>query len=86
MRFVLEPWNDKAEARQYLTFADDFVATHVVIARGTEKGVKHEHHYLSDAANLGSVTQTAKLYPNWSVVVVTIPQYLAECWGRVRAV
>lgn len=81
MRFVLKPWNPKAEVRQYLTSKDDFVATHVVIARGFEKGVQCEHHYLSDSEHLVRVKESAKLYENWSLIVVPIGEYLLQHWG-----
>ena len=81
MRFVLKPWNPKAEVRKYLTGNDDFVPTHVVIAKGFEKGVMMEHHYLSDSEHLERVQQSAKLYENWSIAVVSITDYLLQHWG-----
>lgn len=83
--FVLKPWNPKAEVRKYLTSKDDFVATHVVIAKGWEKGVMMEHHYLSDSEHLESVQQSAKLYENWSITVVSIQDYLLQHHGALVA-
>lgn len=81
MRFVLKPWNPKAEVRKYLTSTDDFVPVFVVIAKGFEKGVMMEHHYLSDSEHLERVQQSAKLYENWSITVVSIGDYLLQHWG-----
>ena len=83
MRFVLKPWNPKAEVRKYLTSTDDCVATHIIIAKGFEKGVMMEHHYLSDSEHLDRVKQAAKLYENWSITVVSVVDYLLYHHGTL---
>ena len=83
MRFVLKPWNPKAEIRQYLTSTDDFVPVLVVIAKGFEKGAQCEHHYLTDSEHLDRVKESAKLYENWSITVVAITDYHLQHWGTL---
>ena len=83
MVMVIKPWNPRAEMREYLTRKDDVVPTHVVIARGTERGVMMEHHYLSDMKHLDAVKDTARLYDNWRVIVLSLSDYLQDRWGML---
>ena len=78
MRIVLKPWNPMAEVREYFTDKDDVVATHVVIARGKENGVRCEHHYLTDKPRSEEVMKVAKLYPHWTVQCVSLIEYVVN--------
>ena len=78
MRIVLKPWNPMAEVREYFTAKDDIVATHVVIARGKENGVRCEHHYLTNEARAEEVMKVAKLYPHWKVQYVSLTTYVVN--------
>ena len=84
-KLVIEPWNDKAEFRDHYegNNGDSPVITHVVIALGTEQGVKHEWHIPCNEADLKEVMENNKLYPWWIVVSFTFQDYLNSRNGIV---
>lgn len=80
--FRIEPWNEKAFLVKMFIREDDIPPiTHIVVAKGSENGEKHEWHCPCPEVQIEKAIEHCRVYDFWYVKAMTLQEYLAEMHG-----
>lgn len=80
---IIEPWNEKTLIVGKFIEEEARPITHVVVARGTEQGEKHEWHCPCSEEQLEKAIESSYVFEHWHVKAMTLQVYLAEKHGRI---
>ena len=80
--FRIEPWNEGVHVfKMFVRGKDIPPITHIVVAKGTEDGEKHEWHCPCSEEQIEKAIEECRMTDFWYVKAMTLQQYIAEMHG-----